>query len=164
MFTHQPIDRPADRSPAAGSALAMLAADHERFIQLAEEYQVALEDDSDDQGQLAEQICRELEIHCALEEEILYPAAARITELALLVGRGRGDHRHAKEIIEDVRRLGARDSQVSGLIMQLAEEVENHIAEEEDVLFPEIERRMARELGQLGAQMERLRARLSAIC
>jgi iron-sulfur cluster repair protein YtfE (RIC family) len=147
--------------PGGNSAvLAMLAADHDKVRQLAEEYQALLESDEDRAAPLVEDICRELEIHTALEEEVLYPAAARVTELALLIDQAREDHDRVKEIIDEVRSMEPNDPQVAGLVLQLAEDVEAHVSEEEGVLFPELEQRMAAQLDQLGRQMEQLRRRM----
>jgi hemerythrin superfamily protein len=147
---------------AAGSAvLATLAADHEKVRQLTEEYQALLESGDDAAADLVEQICRELEIHTALEEDVLYPAAARITELSLLVDQAREDHDRIKEIVDEVRSMEPADPQVAGLVLQLAEDVEAHVNEEEGVLFPELEQRMGEQLDQVGRLMEALRRKMA---
>ena len=83
-----------------------------------------------------------------------------MSELALLIDQAREDHDRVKEIIEEIRMLEPADPQVAGLIVQLAEDVEAHASEEEAVLFPEIEQRMADQLAQVGRQMALLRQRL----
>ena len=158
-----PTDRDSTAAPRERddpSALAMLAADHERVRQLAEEYQTLLEGSEEEAAGLVEEICSGLELHSALEEEGLYPAVARVSELALLIDQAREDHDRGKEIIEEIRMLEPADPQVAGLIVQLAEDVEAHASEEEAVLFPEIEQRMADQLAQVGRQMALLRQRL----
>jgi iron-sulfur cluster repair protein YtfE (RIC family) len=148
------------RSAGALSALAMLAADHERVRQLAEEYQALLESGEEAAADLVEEICRELEIHTALEEEILYPAAARISELSLLIDQAREDHDRVKEIVDEIRTMEAGDPQVAGLVLQLAEDIEAHAGEEEAVLFPELEQRMGQQLTQIARQIEQFRRRI----
>ena len=159
-----PTDRDSTAAPGRerddASGLAMLAADHERVRQLAEEYQTLLESSEEKAAGLVEEICSGLELHSALEEEVLYPAVARVSELALLIDQAREDHDRVKEIIEEIRMLEPADPQVAGLIVQLAEDVEAHASEEEAVLFPEIEQRMADQLAQVGRQMALLRQRL----
>ena len=145
------------------SPLAMLAADHERVRQLSEEYQALLENGEDAAAGLVHEICRELEIHTAVEEEILYPAAARISELTLLIDQAREDHERVKEIVDEIRSMEPADPQVAGLVLQLAEDVEAHAGEEEAVLFPELEQRMGEQLVQIGRQMEQLRRRMLEI-
>lgn len=152
----QPFQHAADEN----AALAMLAADHEKVRQLAEDFQAALEAGSDEQADIVGQICRALEIHTAVEEEILYPAAAKVHELAVLIGKARDDHERAKEIIDEIRSMNAADEQIAGLVLQLAEDVEEHAAEEESVLFPEIEQRMSAQLAGIGRDMERMRQRM----
>jgi iron-sulfur cluster repair protein YtfE (RIC family) len=142
------------------SALAMLAADHERVRQLAEEYQALLESGEETAEDLVGEICRELEIHMALEEEILYPAAARVSELSLLIDQAREDHDRVKEIVDEIRTMEPGDPQVAGLVLQLAEDIEAHAGEEEAVLFPELEQRMGQQLSQIGRQIEQFRRRI----
>jgi iron-sulfur cluster repair protein YtfE (RIC family) len=161
MQTDRDTGTSAARSADDASVLAALAADHEKVRQLAEEYQGLLESGEDSAAHLVEQICRELEIHTALEEEILYPAAARISELSLLIDQAREDHDRVKEIVDEIRSMEPSDPQVAGLVLQLAEDVEAHVSEEEGVLFPELEQRMRDQLAQLGRQMEALRRRLA---
>jgi iron-sulfur cluster repair protein YtfE (RIC family) len=148
------------RETGESGALAMLAEDHEKVRQLAEEYQALLEGGDEAAADLVQQICRELEIHTALEEEILYPAAARVAELALLIDQAREDHDRVKEIIDEIRSMDSDDPLVAGLVLQLAEDVETHVGEEEAVLFPEIEQRMRDQLAQLARQMDLLRRRM----
>jgi hemerythrin-like domain-containing protein len=140
----------------------MLAADHERVRQLAEEFQSVLEEGGADLRALALEICHEIELHGRVEEELLYPAAARISELTLLVEQAHDDHTGLHELIREIRDLQPDDDQLAGLVLQLAEEVEEHAGEEEGVLFLEIEQRMGAELEQIGMQMEALKRRLTA--
>jgi len=142
------------------SPLAMLAADHERFALLAEEFQAALESGRGDTRELIDRLCRELEVHSAIEEEILYPAAAQVPELAILVDEALADHARVREVIDDIREAQGDDEQLAGLVLQLAEDVEQHVSEEEHVLFPQLERRLATHLDELGRRMYRMRARL----
>lgn len=158
----QTTSMPEHGAPNPGSrTLAMLAADHEHVRQLAEQFQAALEEGGADLHALAAEICHEIELHSRLEEELLYPAAARIRELSLLVEQAREDHAALHELIGEIRDLRAGDDRLAGLVLQLAEEVEEHAGDEEGVLFPELEQRMA-ELEQLGMQMEALKRRLTA--
>ena len=159
----QTTPMPEHGAPGAGSrTLAMLAADDERVRQLAEEFQSVLEEGGADLRALALEICHEIELHGRVEEELLYPAAARISELTLLVEQAHDDHTGLHELIREIRDLQPDDDQLAGLVLQLAEEAEEHAGEEESVLFLEIEQRMGAELEQLGMQMEALKRRLTA--
>ncbi len=156
-----------DRNSATGrggdaSPLAMLAADHERVRQLAEAFQSALEN-GEEQDALIAELCRELELHTAVEEEILYPAAAKVSELTVLIDQARDDHAQVKETLEEIRSMDEGDPQIAGMVLQLAEDVEAHANQEEAVLFPELERRMAAELVELGARMQQLRRRMQEL-
>ena len=163
MQTNRESTANPGRDSEERTALAILAEDHEKVRQLSEEYQALLESGDEAAADLVQQICRELEIHTALEEEILYPAAAKLVELALLIDQAREDHDRVKEIVDEIRSMDANDPQIPALVLQLAEDVETHVGEEEAVLFPELEQRMQDQLAQLGRQMELLRRRIREI-
>lgn len=135
-------------------ALSMLAADHSTMIELFEEFQSALESESEDQQELAEQICRELEIHSEIEEEIFYPAIGREAALRPLVDEAVLAHGDVRAAIQTIRSLDASDSAFGSTMLQMIEEVERHIEEEENVMFPEIERHLDDELMDLGARLD----------
>ncbi len=157
LDTNSATGRGSDASP-----LAMLAADHERVRQLAEAFQTALEN-GEEQDALVAQLCRELELHSAVEEEILYPAAAKVSELTVLIDQARDDHAQVKETLEEIRSMDEGDPQIAGMVLQLAEDVEAHANQEEAVLFPELERRMSGQLIELGARMQQLRRRMQEL-
>ncbi len=161
MHTEEHLLRDGEREIEQISPLAMLAADHERFAHLAEEFQAALESGRDDTRDLMDQLCRELEVHSALEEEILYPVAAQIPELAILIDEAHADHARVREVIDEIRDTEGNEAQLAGLVLQLAEDVEQHVSEEEHVLFPQLEQRMAERLQELGRRMQHMRARMT---
>ena len=159
MTTHQSFQE-SERPIENVYPLASLAADHEHIAHLAEAYQAALESGRDDTQDLVDELCRELEIHSTLEEEILYPALARIPELAILVDEAHADHGRVREVIDEIRQMDPGDVQIAGLVLQLAEDVEQHVSDEENVLFPQLEQRMGEQLQELERRMEQLRRRL----
>ncbi len=162
MATQEHGLRDLQRETEHASPLAMLAADHERFAQLAEEFQAALESGRDDTRDLMDQLCRELEVHSALEEEILYPAAAQIPELAILVDEALADHARVREVIDEIRETQGHEEHLAGLVLQLAEDVEQHVSAEEHVLFPQLEQRLSGRLQELGRRMHTMRARMTS--
>jgi len=161
MRTEGQSPRAVQSAAESVSPLAMLAADHERVAHIAEEFQAALENGRDDTRDLMDQLCRELEIHTTLEEEILYPAAAQIAELAILVDEAHADHARVREVIDEIREMNGTDEQLAGLVLQLAEDVELHVSDEENVLFPQLEQRLGERLPDLGWRMQQLRTRLT---
>jgi iron-sulfur cluster repair protein YtfE (RIC family) len=161
MRTEGQSRREAQPAAEIVSPLAVLAADHERVAHIAEEFQAALEGGRDDTRDLMDQLCRELEMHTLLEEEILYPAAAQVAELAILVEEAHADHARVREVIDEIREMDGTDEQLAGLVLQLAEDVEQHVSEEENVLFPQLEQRLGERMQELGWRMQQLRARLA---
>jgi hemerythrin superfamily protein len=62
-----------EKRAAQPDALSLLTADHRKIRALFDRFESALESQTRQQKQIAEQICRELEIHSEIEEEIFYP-------------------------------------------------------------------------------------------
>ncbi len=87
-------------------------------------------------ARVADKICTALRAHMAAEEEIFYPEAARATQDEELVQRSIDEHRAAQGLMD---RLGAAttvDSEHVDLMRELRAEIEAHIHEEENELFP----------------------------
>jgi hemerythrin superfamily protein len=66
-----------EKRAAQPDALSLLTADHRKIRALFDRFESALESQTRQQKQIAEQICRELEIHSEIEEEIFYPLLRR---------------------------------------------------------------------------------------
>jgi hemerythrin superfamily protein len=105
-------------------------------------------------------VCTALEIHAQLEEEIFYPAVARIAPDNDAVKKSRPEHNEMREIIEKLRSMGPENAAYDGLFMQLMRITIHHVADEETVLLPMAERSLKNELSSLGAAMTRRRMQL----
>lgn len=138
---------------AAQDPLALLAADHEQISLLFEQFEEALEEESGNLKQIAEQIFRQLEIHTALEEEIFYPAVDAHTELSALVQEALSEHDEVKEAIEKARALEADDPEFATTMLSLMDDVDKHVGEEENMLFPQVEAHLDDELESLAERL-----------
>jgi hypothetical protein len=80
---------------------------------------------------LARQICLELTVHTALEEEIFYPACKGVVEDDLLK-EGFVEHDAAKLLIAEIDAgAGESDEFFDSKVKVLKEEIEHHVEEEE---------------------------------
>jgi iron-sulfur cluster repair protein YtfE (RIC family) len=162
MPSPQNSESHSSRNDTGQDALALLAADHLRVAELFDEFETALEEESEEEIlDLAQEICEELEMHTELEEEIFYPALAEHAELAALVQQAQREHDEMTETMESIRDAGSNRSQLEALMLRLQEDVDEHVREEENVLFPQVEESLEDELDELGERLARRRQELS---
>jgi hypothetical protein len=79
---------------------------------------------------LAHEICTELKIHAAIEEEIFYPVFRGKIEDDLL-DEAYVEHDGAKILINDIEAGGEGDDFYDAKVKVLSEEIEHHVKEEE---------------------------------
>ena len=94
-----------------------------------------------------EGLCRELDLHARLEEEILYPAA-RATgdgQLVRLIDESRREHARLKETVRELRGRSGEAESLENEVNALQEQVEHHVSEEEGEMLPLLEQVMAAE-------------------
>jgi hemerythrin superfamily protein len=128
----------------------LLEQDHRKVEELFTTY-----DEGQDEGVLAT-ICDELEVHTAIEEELVYPRLAQLD--SELEQHAEQEHAEAKQLIAQIR---AKDPDAAVLAKQLEQAVQEHIREEEGTAFPLLRDKIGGELGQLGEQAARRKQQLT---
>jgi hypothetical protein len=126
-------------------ATDLLRADHERINQLFEQYMLALNDEpgegnSDSGHSIGLEICALLEAHSAVERELFYPAVE--PEARKLVGDSLRDHDDVDEAIAAFSEMEEDDPDRESTMLRIMELVGQHVAEEEEILFPLVEERL----------------------
>jgi hemerythrin superfamily protein len=104
-----------------------------------------------------EGLCRELDVHARLEEEIVYPAARGIgdPELVRLVEESLREHARVKDLVAQLRATGPEDGKTNTRVDALEECVRHHVSEEEGEMLPRLEQIMSeRDRAQLGRRMQ----------
>jgi len=109
-------------------AIALLKADHRKVEELFERYEGA--SGSAAKKKLAHQICVELKIHTAIEEEIFYPAFKGKIEDDTL-DEAYVEHDGAKILINDIEAGSPGDEFYDAKVKVLSEEILHHVHEEE---------------------------------
>jgi len=110
-------------------AIALLKQDHRDVEKLFKEFESAKGDGRKER--LARQICMELTIHTALEEEIFYPACEGVVDEDLLK-ESFVEHDAAKVLIAEIELgEGESDEYFDSKVKVLSEEIEHHVKEEE---------------------------------
>ena len=84
---------------------------------------------------ITDKICTALRAHMAAEEEIFYPEAARVTGDDELVKRAIQEHKGARGLMDKLESASV-DGSHADLMRELRAEIEAHIDEEENDLFP----------------------------
>ncbi len=119
------------------NAVDMLESQHREVEDLFAKLEKA---DRDDRKQkLFTQIADKLAVHASIEEQEFYPAVrAKRTEDILL--ESLEEHLGIKRVLADLIDLDASDETFDAKTKVLQEQVEHHVGEEEDDLFPKVKK------------------------
>ncbi len=109
-------------------AVAMLKADHRKVEDLFEKFEKAKSDSV--KKSLVEQICTELSVHAAIEEEIFYPACNGQIEEEIL-DEAYVEHDGAKVMIAELMQSEPGADFYDAKVKVLSEEIKHHVKEEE---------------------------------
>jgi hypothetical protein len=142
-------------------AIALLKADHRKVEDLFEKFEKAKADSV--KKTLVEQICTELSVHTAIEEEIFYPACTGAIEDDLLK-EAYVEHDGAKVIISELLESEPGDDFYDAKVKVLSEEIKHHVKEEEqrsEGMFAQA-REAGLDMDALGEQMAARKAQLLA--
>src|SRR5687768_6692034 len=131
------------------SATDMIRADHTRVLAAFHRYDAHARPGV--KQALVNTICLALEIHAQIEEEIFYPAARALD--AGLVDKSLPEHQEMRRLVAQLRSMDASSPEYDSTFMQLMRDVIHHVADEETVLLPQVERTLADQLPELGARM-----------
>jgi hemerythrin superfamily protein len=143
----------------AGDAIALLKADHAKVKDLIKQFEGARSDSQ--KNKLAQQICQELTVHTALEEEIFYPAVREALSEEDLVDEAEVEHQSAKELISQIEDGQEGDDKWEAKVTVLGEYINHHVEEEEKEMFPKI-RKAELDLKELALQLQTRKQELLA--
>lgn len=134
-------------------ALELLKADHQKVQELFD--QVKATENEKQHKQLYKKIRTELEAHTHAEEKVLYPALKKDEEFKDQVLEAIEEHMQVKTLIRDIERLADGSERFDAKLKVLIDNVEHHVEEEEDELFPQVESRFSEEdLETIGMELE----------
>lgn len=78
-----------------------------------------------------------LEAHTKAEEKTLYQDLMKVKQTKDVVMEGFEEHHVADVLLKEIRRLDPGDDRVKAKLMVLKENVEHHVQEEEEKMFPQ---------------------------
>ena len=116
----------------------MLEQDHRQVEEWFDEYDELAEDD-DRKGELAKKLCLALKVHAQIEEEIFYPQAREATKDKDLLDEAAVEHAAVKNLIREIEAMEIGEDLYDAKIRVMGEMVKQHIKEEEEELFPEVD-------------------------
>lgn len=161
----QARETPLDEADADAleSMLGQLVDDHTRVRSAYEAFrELALPADAGRAEVLVEQVLFELQVHAALEEELLYPAVRTIVDDEELLDEAEVEHEAMHGFIGQLVAMSPGDEKYAARFAVLCEYVLHHVREEEGRLFPKL-RRLAFEWEQLAAAMDERREELLSL-
>jgi hemerythrin superfamily protein len=113
-------------------AIEMLEEQHRDVEDLFEELESA---EASDKQDLFDELADQLTVHATIEEQHFYPAVrAKRTEDILL--ESLQEHLSIKRLLADLLQLDPRNEEFDPKIKVLQEQVQHHVQEEEEELFP----------------------------
>lgn len=123
------------------NVIGTLINDHEELKKACRRFeQLQLAGNSEEAGRLVQRACAELTVHAKLEEELIYPEARRVDALEDLVTEAEVEHASAKMLIADIGEMKPSDPKWKASFTVLCEYVKHHIKEEEQELFPKLQK------------------------
>lgn len=140
------------------NAIDLLIEDHKRVKKLLEELSTTTERAVKKRAELLHRIEQELQIHTALEEEILCPAIKEAggKEEAKMYYEAKEEHCTVDSLVlPDLLHTATDTVEFAGRVKVMKELLEHHIEEEESELFPTAKKLLGKDtLEELGHTME----------
>jgi hemerythrin superfamily protein len=143
-------------------AISLLKTDHRKVKNLFARYESA--GNFSTKHMIAAQVFTELELHAQLEEHVFYPAYEAMTGKngTQLVADSRLAHEHVRELMSELQGIDLDEAEFEVKFHELMGIVREHVAEEENAMFPEAEQMLADQLEDLMDHMMELKQHLTS--
>lgn len=131
--------------PKSQDALTLLKEDHRAVGKLFDQFTELTPRATKTGAKLRDKIVRELSIHAAVEQQVLYPIIRELApDLEPMVLEGLQEHEIAERLLADVEKLDPEDTWFHPKMNVLIEMTRHHIKDEEKELFPEVRKHLDR--------------------
>ena len=136
-------------------AIVQLKDDHQEIRKVFRQFQEAGENATVRKGQLVDKMIELLTVHTYIENEVMYPRVRELLpELEDDVLESYEEHHVADVLVLELSGMKPEDERFTAKTTVLIENVEHHMAEEEQEWFPQVREGLGRkQLQELGAQM-----------
>lgn len=125
----------------APSAIDLLKQDHEYVKQAYRRFEKMDHRDHAALQGLVSEVCRALNTHVKVEEELFYPAVRKALDDEDLMNEAEIEHEFAKTLMRRLKRMTPADAVYVPTFTVLCEYVLHHVKEEETEIFPKARRR-----------------------
>lgn len=142
------------------SAIDVLKQDHRTVEQLFGQYHEATASPERKQ-EIVNEIIRELSIHAAIEEEILYPTVREaLPDGDQLAEESLQEHHEAKQVLAELDGMSPGEPEFEERVGRLMEDIRHHVEEEEGAMFPKLQQALDEEtLADVGRELEEAKKR-----
>ena len=113
----------------------LIKQDHRKIKRLFERLAEA-ESGSPSQARLFAELKRELELHTTVEEKYFYPVLQQHDEARDLIEEAIEEHSDVKATLEELDQADKEDDRWAEELSELQQDVEHHVEEEENTVFP----------------------------
>lgn len=125
-------------------AIELLTQDHRTVEMLFGQYQTAT---GDRRRELAEEIIKDLSVHAAIEEQMLYPGVRQaLPNGDDLANEALSEHAQVKELLDALEGKRGDKPEAASIIERVKNAVRHHVDEEEGRLFPALRQHLSAEL------------------
>ena len=137
--------------------IELLEHDHREVEQMFAEFEQATS--KEQKEALRDRIIIELVRHSEAEEQAVYPLMRKTIDNGdQIIEHEIDEHSKAERIMKELDTMSADDPQFGVLMQQLMASIKEHVAEEENDVFPQFRTKVdADELNKLGETVERLK-------
>jgi len=136
-------------------AITLLKTDHEKVAGIFEKLDETTERAEKTREELFTKLKQELDLHAHIEEKIFYPAIKQAEETREITMEALQEHHVVKVLLRELDAMGVTSETWTAKLKVLKENVEHHVEEEEEEMFPKARTVLSKEqLEELGALME----------
>jgi len=130
-------------------ATSLLSSQHRKVEALFKK----LENGRADHGPVLQELANSLAAHMAIEQELFYPAVKEVD--SEMIDESFEEHALAELALKRLIATDHEENEFNARVVALKELIEHHVEEEEQELFPKIEKHLdEEELDELGKQMK----------
>lgn len=142
-------------------AFELLKQDHEKVSGIFEKLEPTTERAQKTREELFTQLKQELDIHAQIEEQIFYPAIKDADETHEITLEAYEEHAVVKRLLTELEAEPKETEEWKAKLTVLKENVEHHVEEEEDEMFPSARKVLSKEqIEELGTRMQEAKQQL----
>lgn len=150
------------------TAIELLMKDHKEAMEMIEQLEGSdmeqLESAAEDttvarsQMSLFNKLKNALTLHTQMEEQVFYPALENFDETRDLIAESYDEHQAVDEILAELSALSPTAEEWMDLLGELRDNIEHHVEEEENEMFPKAEQLLGQpRLQEMGRQMQEMK-------